>query len=149
VAHAIVGTLEQILIATLFAVPLAVATAVFLSEVGGALARPVRIIVEAMTALPDIIAGLFVYALFILTFGMQKSGLAASLALTVTMMPIIARASEVVLRLVPGTLREASYALGSSQWAPYGTWSCPPPGPVWPPRSCSAWPAGSGKPPRS
>ena len=116
VAHAIVGTLEQIAIATLFAVPLAVATAVFLSEVGGALARPVRIIVEAMTALPDIIAGLFVYALFILTLGMQKSGLAASLALTVTMMPIIARASEVVLRLVPGTLREASYALGSSQW---------------------------------
>ena len=115
-AHAAVGTLETIAIATLLSVPLAVATAVFLSEVGGALARPVRIIVEAMTALPDIIAGLFVYALFILTLGMQKSGLAASLALTVTMMPIIARASEVVLRLVPGTLREASYALGSSQW---------------------------------
>jgi len=116
VAHAIVGTLEQIAIATMLAVPLAVATAVFLSEVGGALARPVRIIVEAMTALPDIIAGLFVYALFILTLGMQKSGLAAALALTVTMLPIIARASEIVLRLVPGTLREASYALGSSQW---------------------------------
>ena len=116
VAHAIVGTLEQIAIATLFAVPLAVATAVFLSEVGGALARPVRIIVEAMTALPDIIAGLFVYALFVLTLGLQKSGLAAALAIAVTMLPIIARASEVVLRLVPGTLREASYALGSSQW---------------------------------
>jgi len=116
VSHAIVGTLEQIAIATMLAVPLAVATAVFLSEVGGALARPVRIIVEAMTALPDIIAGLFIYALFILTLGMQKSGLAAALALTVTMLPIIARASEIVLRLVPGTLREASYALGSSQW---------------------------------
>ncbi len=116
VAHAAVGTLEQITIATLLSVPLAVATAVFLTEVGGAMARPVRIIVEAMTALPDIIAGLFVYALFILTLGMQKSGLAASLALAVTMMPIIARASEVVLRLVPGTLREASLALGSSQW---------------------------------
>jgi phosphate transport system permease protein len=116
VAHAAIGTLEQITLATLFAVPLAVATAVFLSEVGGKLARPVRIIVEAMTALPDIIAGLFIYALFILALGMQKSGLAAALALTVTMMPIIARASEVVLRLVPGTLREASLALGSSQW---------------------------------
>jgi phosphate transport system permease protein len=114
--HAIVGTLEQIFLATLFAVPLAVTAAVFLSEIGGKLAQPVRIIVEAMTALPDIIAGLFIYALFILTFGMQKSGLAAALALFVTMMPIIARASEVVLRLVPGTLREASYALGSSQW---------------------------------
>ena len=116
VAHAAIGTLEQIGLATLLSVPLAVATAVFLSEVGGALARPVRIIVEAMTALPDIIAGLFIYALFILTLGFQKSGLAASLALAVTMLPIIARASEVVLRLVPGTLREASMALGSSQW---------------------------------
>jgi phosphate transport system permease protein len=115
-AHAAVGTLEQIAIGTMLSVPLAVATAVFLSEVGGGLARPVRIIVEAMTALPDIIAGLFVYALFILTFGEQKSGLAAGLAIAVTMLPIIARASEVVLRLVPGTLREASYALGSSQW---------------------------------
>jgi phosphate transport system permease protein len=115
-AHAAVGTLEQILIGTVLAVPLAVTAAIFLAEVGGALARPVRIIVEAMTALPDIIAGLFVYALFILTLGMQKSGLAAALAIAVTMMPIIARASEVVLRLVPGTLREASYALGSSQW---------------------------------
>jgi phosphate transport system permease protein len=116
VAHAAVGTLEQIFLGTVLAVPLAVTTAVFLSEVGGALARPVRIIVEAMTALPDIIAGLFVYALFILTLGLQKSGLAAALAIAVTMLPIIARASEVVLRLVPGTLREASLALGSSQW---------------------------------
>src|SRR5581483_10099411 len=56
------------------------------------------------------------YALLILTLGLPKSGFAASLALFVTMMPIIARACEVVLRLVPGTLREASYALGSSQW---------------------------------
>src|SRR6516225_4015993 len=115
VLHAMIGTLEQIGLATLFSVPLGVAAALFLAEVGGALARPVRIIVEAMTALPDIIAGLFIYALFILTLGLHKSGLAASLALTVTMLPIITRASEVVLRLVPGTLREAAYALGSSQ----------------------------------
>jgi phosphate transport system permease protein len=115
VLHAMIGTAEQIALATLFSVPLGVAGALFLAEVGGALARPVRIIVEAMTALPDVIAGLFIYALFILTLGFQKSGLAASLALTVTMLPIITRASEVVLRLVPGTLREAAYALGSSQ----------------------------------
>jgi phosphate transport system permease protein len=115
VFHAMVGTAEQIGLATLFSVPLGVAGALFLAEVGGALARPVRIIVEAMTALPDVIAGLFIYALFILTLGFHKSGLAASLALTVTMLPIITRASEVVLRLVPGTLREAAYALGSSQ----------------------------------
>lgn len=116
VLHAIVGTFEQIALATLFSVPLAVLAALYLAEVGGPLARPVRVIVEAMTALPDIIAGLFVYALLILTFGLQKSGVAAALALSVTMMPIVARACEIVLRLVPGTLREASYALGSSQW---------------------------------
>jgi len=115
VLHAMIGTAEQIALATLFSVPLGVAGALFLAEVGGLLARPVRIIVEAMTALPDVIAGLFIYALFILTLGFHKSGLAASLALTVTMLPIITRASEVVLRLVPGTLREAAYALGSSQ----------------------------------
>jgi phosphate transport system permease protein len=116
VLHAIVGTLEQIGLGTLFSVPLGLLAAMFLAEVGGRLARPTRTIVEAMTALPDVIAGLFVYALFILTLGMQKSGLAAALALAVTMMPIVARASEVVIRLVPGTLREAAYALGSSQW---------------------------------
>ena len=114
--NAILGTLEQIGLATLLSVPLAVTAAVFLTEVGGLLARPVRIIVEAMTALPDVIAGLFIYALFLITLGYHKSGLAAALALSVTMLPIVARASEVVLRLVPGTLREASYALGSSQW---------------------------------
>jgi phosphate transport system permease protein len=116
VLHAVVGTLEQISLATLISVPLAVSTALFLAEVGGPLARPVRTIVEAMTALPDIVAGLFIYAFVILTLGLQKSGLAAALALSVTMMPIVARGSEIVLRLVPGTLREASYALGSSQW---------------------------------
>jgi len=114
--HAIVGTLEQIGLGTLFSVPLGLLTATFLAEVGGPLSRPIRTIVEAMTALPDVIAGLFIYALFILTLGFQKSGLAAALALAVTMMPIVARASEVVIRLVPGTLREAAYALGSSQW---------------------------------
>jgi phosphate transport system permease protein len=116
VLHGIIGTVEQLSIATLISVPLAVATALYLAEVGGPLARPVRVIVEAMTALPDIIAGVFVYVAFILTLGMQKSGLAAGIALSVNMLPIVARASEVVLRLVPGTLREASYALGSSQW---------------------------------
>src|SRR6266851_6607364 len=114
--HAMIGSLEQIGLATLFAVPLGVAAALFMAEVGGSWARPVRTVVTAMTALPDVIAGLFIFALAILTLGMQQSGLAASLALAVTMMPIVARASEVVIRIVPGTLREASYALGASQW---------------------------------
>lgn len=114
--HAMVGTLEQITLATAFSVPLGLAAALFLGEVGGVWARPVRTIVEAMTALPDVIAGLFVYALVIVTLGLRFSGFAAALALSVTMLPIVARASEVVIRLVPGTLREASFALGASHW---------------------------------
>ncbi|MEV8322373.1 phosphate ABC transporter permease PstA [Kitasatospora sp. NPDC056731] len=114
--NAIVGSLEQLGLATLFAVPLGIAAAVFMSEVGGRMARPVRTLVEAMTALPSIVAGLFVLGVVILTLGFEQSGFAASLALTVMMMPIVTRAAEVVIRLVPGTLREASYALGGSQW---------------------------------
>jgi phosphate transport system permease protein len=116
VLHAVVGTLEQIGLATLFAVPLGIAAAVFMSEIGGRAARPVRTVVEAMTALPSIVAGLFVLGVVILGLGLEACGFAASLALTVMMMPIVTRAAEVVLRLVPGTLREASYALGGSQW---------------------------------
>ncbi|MFE5967073.1 phosphate ABC transporter permease PstA [Streptomyces sp. NPDC056463] len=114
--HAIVGTLQQIGISLLITVPLGLACAVFLNEVPGRYARFVRTIVEAMTALPSIVAGLFVYATAILALGLDKSGFAAALALSVMMLPIIIRAADVVIRLVPGSLREASYALGAGQW---------------------------------
>ncbi|MFD7321154.1 phosphate ABC transporter permease PstA [Streptomyces sp. NPDC059875] len=114
--HAIVGTLQQIGISLLITVPLGLACAVFLNEVPGRYARFVRTIVEAMTALPSIVAGLFIYATAILALGLDKSGFAASLALSVMMLPIIIRAADVVIRLVPGSLREASYALGAGQW---------------------------------
>lgn len=116
VLHAIVGSLEQMGVATAIAVPLGLLAALFLAEVGGRMARPVRSLVEAMTSLPEILAGLFVYALFVLSLGLERSGLAAGLALTIMMIPFIARGSEVMLRLVPNNLREASYALGASQW---------------------------------
>jgi phosphate transport system permease protein len=116
VAHAIVGTLIQIGIALAISIPLGIVTALFLNEVGGRFARFVRTIVDAMTALPSIVAGLFVYSAIILGLGLQRSGFAAALAITVMMLPIIVRASDVVLRLVAGNLREASYALGASRW---------------------------------
>ncbi|MGW4751718.1 phosphate ABC transporter permease PstA [Streptomyces chartreusis] len=116
VVHAIVGTLEQIAISLAVTVPLGLACAVFLNEVPGRYARFVRTIVEAMTALPSIVAGLFIYATVILILGFDKSGIAAALALGVMMLPIIIRAADVVIRLVPGSLREASYALGASRW---------------------------------
>jgi phosphate transport system permease protein len=69
-----------------------------------------------MTALPDILAGLFIYTTLIVRLGVQNSGFAAAMALSVMMLPIIARSSEVVLRVIPGGLREASLALGASRW---------------------------------
>lgn len=116
IAHAIVGTLIQISIALAITVPLGIATAVFLNEVGGRFARFVRTVSDAMTALPSVVAGLFVYAAVIQGITHERSGIAASLAITVMMLPIVIRSSDVVLRLVPGNLREASYALGSSKW---------------------------------
>ena len=115
VLHAIVGTLIQISIALAITIPLGVTTALFLSEVPGPFSRFVRTIVEAMTALPSIVAGLFVLATFVLILGFDKSGLAAGLAITVMMLPIMIRAADVVFRLVPHTLKEASLGLGASQ----------------------------------
>jgi len=115
IAHAIVGTLIQISIALAITIPLGLLTAVFLSEMPGRFARLVRTVVEAMTALPSIVAGLFVYATLILALGVPKSGLAAATAISIMMLPIMVRSSDVVLRLVPGTLKEASYALGAGQ----------------------------------
>jgi phosphate transport system permease protein len=116
IAHAIVGTVVEVGIAVAVSVPLGIGTAVYMAEVGGRFSRLVRTVVEAMTALPEILAGLFVYVFLIVTFGLPRSGIAASAAMAVTMVPIIARAAEVALRVVPGGLREASLALGASRW---------------------------------
>ncbi|UUU31302.1 phosphate ABC transporter permease PstA [Streptomyces sp. CA-210063] len=114
--HAAVGTLIMITIALVITVPVGLVCAVFLNEVPGPFARFVRTIVEAMTALPSIVAGLFIYATVIIGLGMELSGFAAGLALSVMMLPITIRAADVVIRLVPGTLREAAYAMGTSRW---------------------------------
>lgn len=116
VEHAIVGTLIEIGITLAIAVPLGLLGAVFLHEIPGRFSRFVRTVVDAMTALPDIVAGLFIYATLILLLGLQFCGLAAACALAVTILPIVIRTGDVVLRLVPGSLKEASYAMGASQW---------------------------------
>jgi phosphate transport system permease protein len=119
--HAIVGSLEQVALTLVMTVPLAVATAVFLNETRSWFRRPVRIFVDAMSGLPSIVAGLFIYAVFILPYAesdvgiLDFNGFMASLALTMIMLPTVTRTVEVVLRLVPGGLREASLALGSSR----------------------------------
>jgi phosphate transport system permease protein len=116
VLHAAVGSLEQLGLASAMSVPLGIGAALFLAEVGGAMERPVRAIVNAMTALPSIVAGLLIYSLAIITLGLPRSGVAAALAVAIVMLPTVTRAAEVVLRVVPGTLKEASFALGASQW---------------------------------
>ena len=116
VLHAIAGSLIEIGIGVSVALPFGVGTALFMTEVGGRLARVVRTIIEAMTALPDIVAGLFIYMVMIILLGFPRSGLPAGLALAVMMTPIIARSADVVLRVVPGGLREAGLALGASHW---------------------------------
>lgn len=116
IMHAILGTLIQIGIALAITIPLGITTALFLNEVGGKFAKFVRTIADAMTALPSIVAGLFIYAAVIVLITQQRSGFAASLAITVMMLPIVIRTADVVLRLVAGNLREAAYALGASRW---------------------------------
>lgn len=116
ILYALIGTLEQIGIALIITIPLGLTTAVFLGEVGGKFARFVRTITEAMTALPSVVAGLFIWSTVILLFTHNDNGFAAALALTVMMLPITIRSADVVLRLVPGNLREAGLALGAGQW---------------------------------
>ena len=116
IVHAILGTLMQISMALAITIPLGIMTALFLNEVGGKFARFVRTISDAMTALPSIVAGLFVYSAIIVLITHQRSGFAAAMAITVMMLPIVIRASDIVLRLVAGNLREAAYALGSTRW---------------------------------
>jgi phosphate transport system permease protein len=114
---AIVGTLEQIALATLFTVPLGVLTATYVVNNRNTFSRMVSSVVDAMTGSPAIIAGLFVYLLWVVP---QKeagqTGFAAALSLSVMMLPIVTRASQEVIAIVPGSLTEAAYALGAPRW---------------------------------
>ncbi|MGP4012565.1 phosphate ABC transporter permease PstA [Streptomyces sp. 4N124] len=113
---AIIGTLEQVGIATLIAVPIGVLTAIYLVEYGrGNLARAVTFFVDVMTGIPSIVAGLFILSL-LLILDMGFSGFAGALALTILMMPVVVRSTEEMLKLVPNELREASLALGIPKW---------------------------------
>jgi len=115
IQHSIVGTLIIISIAIVLTVPLGIACAVFLNETRGRFNRLVRTVVDAMSALPSILAGLFIFATFILILGLPRSGLAAAFAVSIMMLPIIIRSADVVIRLVPGNLREASASLGAPE----------------------------------
>ena len=115
--HAIVGTVQQVGIATLIAVPLALLAAIYLVEYGrGRLAKTISFFVDVMTGLPSIVAGLFIYTLCILTLGGSFAGIYGALALAILMLPVVVRSTEEMLKLVPNELRESSYALGVARW---------------------------------
>jgi phosphate transport system permease protein len=115
--HAIIGTLEQVLIASIISIPIGLLAAIYLVEYGrGRLAYWIRFFVDVMIGLPSIVAGLFIFAFWVLALHKGFSGFAAGMALSILMMPIVVRASEEMLKLVPDDLREASYALGVPRW---------------------------------
>lgn len=113
--HALIGSLLVVGLATLIAVPLGLSVAVYLTETKGRFKGPVRFLAQSMSGLPSIVAGLFVYALFIATGTVNLAGWLGSLALALLMLPTVVRMSEEVLKLVPGDLRSAALALGAPQ----------------------------------
>ncbi|WP_199444513.1 phosphate ABC transporter permease PstA [Umezawaea beigongshangensis] len=118
VYHAIYGTLVQGLVCAVISVPIGLMVGVYLVEYGGRsrLAKATTFMVDILTGVPSIVAALFVYSLWITTFGFGRSGFAVALALVLLMVPVIVRTTEEMLKIVPDELREASYALGIPKW---------------------------------
>jgi phosphate transport system permease protein len=117
VLHAIIGSLLQGLVCAVIAVPIGMLVAIYLVEYGrGKLMKATTFMVDILSGVPSIVAALFIYALWITTFGLPRSGFAVSLALVLLMIPVVVRSSEEMLRIVPDDLREASYALGVPKW---------------------------------
>lgn len=116
--HAIMGTLIITGLTSLISVPIGLMTAIYLVEYGtGRLKRAITFMVDVMTGIPSIVAGLFAYALFVIFFGPGvRLGIAGAVALSVLMIPVVVRSAEEVLKLVPNELREAAYALGVPKW---------------------------------
>ena len=115
--HSIVGTLQQVLLAALLSVPSGLLVAIYLTEYGrGRLASLVRTVIDVMVGIPSIVAGLFIYAFWVLGLRQGFSGFAAAMALSILMLPIFVRSAEEMIKLVPPSLREAAYALGIPRW---------------------------------
>ncbi len=114
--HAITGTLILVTVALVLSVPIGILTALYLTEIRGRFSGPIRFLVQAMSGVPSIVAGLFILSSILYPITKAYSGLMGSLALSILMIPTIARTSEEVLKLIPNDLREAGTALGGTQW---------------------------------
>jgi len=114
--HAITGTLTLVVLALVMSVPIGILTALYLTEIKGKFSGPIRFLVQAMSGVPSIVAGLFILSAVLYPITQSYSALMGALALTILMIPTVARTSEEVLQLIPNDLREAGTALGGTQW---------------------------------
>jgi phosphate transport system permease protein len=113
---AIIGTVIMVGLALVFTLPISILTALYLTEINGKFARPIRFLVQAMSGVPSIVAGLFILSALIYPVTGERTGLMGALALAILMIPTVARTAEEVLLLIPNDLREAGLALGATQW---------------------------------
>lgn len=114
--HALIGTLIMVGGALILSFPIGLLTALYLTEIRGNLARPIKFLVQAMSGVPSIVAGLFILSILVIPITQELTGLMGSLALSILMIPTIARTAEEMLLLIPNDLREAGVALGATQW---------------------------------
>lgn len=141
--HALVGTLLQGLVCAIISIPLGVFVAIYLVEYAGRsrLGRITTFMVDILSGVPSIVAALFIYALWVSTFGMPKSGFAVSLALVLLMVPVVVRSTEEMLRIVRRTCAKRPTPSVSPSGRPSRASCCPPRSPASSPASCSPWPA--------
>ncbi|CAB4673978.1 unannotated protein [freshwater metagenome] len=116
ILHAIVGTMYMIIIASIISVPLSILTALYLTEIKGKAAGFIQFLVQAMSGVPSVVAGIFIYAALLLNTSFRGSGLTGALPLAILMIPTVTRTAQEVLLLIPNDLREAGQALGATQW---------------------------------
>ena len=119
--HAIIGTLFLILIATAISLPLSILTALYLTEIKGKASGFIQFLVQAMSGVPSVVAGIFIYAALLLTTDLRGSTIIGALPLAILMIPTVTRTAQEVLLLVPSELREAGLALGATQWKTVAT----------------------------
>ncbi len=121
ILHAIVGTIMIVLLASIISVPLSIMTALYLTEIKGRASGFIQFLVQAMSGIPSIVAGIFIYAAILVNTALRGSAIIGALALAILMIPTVTRTSQEVLRLIPNDLREAGLALGATQWKTVAT----------------------------
>jgi phosphate transport system permease protein len=119
--HSIIGTVYLVVIATIISLPLAVLTALYLTEIKGRASKLIQFLVQAMSGVPSVVAGIFIYSVVLMTTSLRGSTIVGALPLAILMIPTVTRTAQEVLLLVPNELREAGLALGATQWKTVAT----------------------------